>query len=226
MADWIEGPSAPSLRDREVHIWSVDLTLGTQQAAEILSQEEKERARKFRSPLHQTGWSISHGATRQILSRYTHQVGSELAISKTEEGKPYLLNAELHFNLSHSGDVALVVVSRDVSLGVDIEECVPLPALMEIAERVLPKESIARIANLAGNPQLRCFYEEWTRHEATTKCAGTGIVEPGGALPVVWCHVVSTDTSYVAAVATSDAPTCVQFFRFTWPSCAGSVLNA
>ena len=38
------------------------------------------------------------------------------------KGKPYLASApEIRFNLSHSREMALVAVARDVEIGVDIE---------------------------------------------------------------------------------------------------------
>ena len=156
----------------------------------------------------------AHGALREILGRYTRTSARELRLVESKEGKPEIDGAGVAFNLSHSADRAVVAVTGGLAVGVDIERVAALPNVVEIADRVLDRASVQRIAALTGWEQLQCFYREWTRHEAAVKCEGSGIVEPGSAPPLVWSSDIEVGEDYVAAVAATNTPMRVCSFAF------------
>jgi hypothetical protein len=119
-------------------------------------------------------------ALRQVLARYLGQEPGGVELSVGEHGKPRLPGEELHFNLSHSGALALIAVCRDCEVGVDVE-------------RLRPKREAA-------------FYCRWARHEARLKCLGTGLGAPlPPDPPAVTIESLDVGPGYAAAVAVKGA---------------------
>ena len=82
--------------------------------------EEMERAARFATPVLRRRYLRAHAALRAILGSVTD---CPLEFALHEKGKPYLASApEVRFNLAHSHEMALVAVTRDVEVGVDIEQ--------------------------------------------------------------------------------------------------------
>ena len=88
-------------------------------------------------------------------------------------GKPRLDGdgAGIHFNLSHSGGLALIAVARGVEVGVDLEEIRPRPDLERVARRVFTEAEREAVA-LGGD---RAFYRHWVAKEAFVKATGRGV---------------------------------------------------
>lgn len=92
-------------------------------------------------------------------------------VSRTEMGKPWFPDAPgLHFNLSHSGGLALCGVG-EAPLGVDVERMRPRRAGLE--RYVLSEEEFAWFQSRGGD--WGSLYTLWTLKEAKVKCLGTGL---------------------------------------------------
>lgn len=104
---------------------------------------------------------------RDLLSRRTGLAPSELKFSLGAHGKPYLTNAPVHFNLSHSGDFVLCAVD-DRPIGVDIEAVRPISP--KLIDRVCNDEERAFV----GGDERR-FLQIWTAKEAIVKRSGVGL---------------------------------------------------
>ena len=95
------------------------------------------------------------------------------AIAYGEHGKPYLPGSPLHFNLSHSGTLALGV-SAPCSVGCDVQKIKPVSH--KIAARFFTayeQELLAACENETAFTRL--FYRLWTLKESAVKALGTGI---------------------------------------------------
>jgi 4'-phosphopantetheinyl transferase len=156
-----------------------------------LTAAELERASRFRFEADRKRWSRAHSALRTILSRYTEIPPLDLEFQIGEHGKPALRSpAAPYFNLSHSGDWALVAVSTHAPVGVDVErirENVDIAALLRrLGETDLPE---AREA---------CF-KRWAHREARSKAQGGPLMT----MPPrdTYSTDVEIDPRYVAAVA-------------------------
>jgi 4'-phosphopantetheinyl transferase len=143
-----------------VDIWRIWL------AAErplYLTAAELDRASRFHFEADRRRWSRSRSALRTILSRYIGIPQLDLEFRIGEHGKPALENPGPHFNLSHSGDWAVVAVSAQAPVGIDVErvrENVDIAALLRrLGETDLPE---ARDA---------CF-RRWAHREARSKAHG------------------------------------------------------
>jgi 4'-phosphopantetheinyl transferase len=141
---------------------------------------------------------------RRVLSRYLDLPAAEIHLANGEHGKPRLADPEsgLQFNLSHSGSLALVAVSRGLEVGVDVEKLEPGRDLVALAARVLEPEEAEAVRAATGEDRARVFYELWTRHEARLKCLGIGLTgaapQPSPPIAVIG---VPIDSGFAAAVA-------------------------
>lgn len=95
---------------------------------------------------------------------------TDFTISSDSNGKPYIKNSDLHFNLSHSGSRALCVCGN-VRIGCDIEK---IKACNEkVAERFFCKNECA-VLRQSEKPS-RAFTRLWTLKESVLKFTGEGI---------------------------------------------------
>ena len=200
----------------EVHLWVLDLDPGRTEAArrvEATTEAERERASRFRSPQDAERYLSAHGALRLILADALECNPHALRFGERAKGKPYLEGAPLEFNLSHSGNVALVAVSWVRQVGVDVEQLRPLPDLDSLAARVCNEGERTSIMGLAQADRERAFFALWTRKEALAKASGEGIAavfrndgDAPAAMDNGWTLVEVNDLpGYTACVAAEGA---------------------
>ena len=175
----------------EAHVWRVSL-----EAIEPLppTAAESSRAASFRFERHRRRYLRSHAALRAILRCYTE---APLNFAVAEAGKPYLPDVpHLKFNLSHSHEMALVAVSLDTEIGVDIEHIRPLSDYGAIAERFFPPSEAAALVDETD------FFRRWTRIEAVLKARGVGLNDVGTDPTGAWTlEEINVGSAYSAAVA-------------------------
>ena len=92
----------------------------------------------------------------------------------SQQGKPFIAGGP-EFNISHSGDIVVLAVAEDASVGIDIEEVRPVNVADYV--RQIPEVAHAREA-LAGPQTDNFFFECWTRKEAVLKACGEGLLRP------------------------------------------------
>jgi 4'-phosphopantetheinyl transferase len=81
--------------------------------------------------------------------------------------------AELAFNVSHSGDLALYAFTSGRAVGVDVELIGRRrPDVLALAERAFGQEEAARLGRIAASMREHEFLRSWVRHEAALKCRG------------------------------------------------------
>lgn len=145
---------------------------------ELLDVNETTRAARFRFERDRHRYIACHGILRTLLARYVERAPADLRFDDTGYGKPALRDSTLHFNISHSHQLALFAISRDVTVGCDIE----LQDERFLAENI-PAHffSPAEVAELNAVPQaerLAAFFAGWTRKEAYIKARGLGLSLP------------------------------------------------
>jgi 4'-phosphopantetheinyl transferase len=156
-----------SLAGAEVHLWRIRLAPCSD---ELLSEDERARARRFRFPLHRERFVAARSALRRILAAYLDLDPAGLRFQYSPHGKPRLEQEWLRFNLAHSEDLALCAVAHGREVGVDIERIRPRPD-EGIPERFF---SPSEAAQLRGLPPP-AFYRYWTAKEAWLKARGEGL---------------------------------------------------
>jgi len=154
---------------------------------------ESARAARFKSPQHAARYLKAHGAMRSILKRYT---STRLEFALREKGKPYLPMAPtVRFNLSHSHGMALVAVSLEWEVGVDVERMRPMPDFVAVAERFFPPSEAMPVSEAD-------FFRRWTRVEAVLKARGVGLYGASSEADGDWTIAeVEVGEGYAGAVA-------------------------
>jgi 4'-phosphopantetheinyl transferase len=166
----------------DVHVWGFMLDTDRADSAHLahyLSEEEQERATRLVSGPLRRRFMAAHAALRVVLSRYCGQDPKRLLIRRTSKGKPFLGDdTALRFNLTHSHGRALIAISGDRDVGIDLEKIRPEVDVVSLARRFLSDSDQAFITN--GDPQ-RCherFMQIWVAREAVLKAEGEGITFP------------------------------------------------
>lgn len=191
----MHGPGVHSLPQRPlgVRLWRVrlgDAADAGDMALDVarLSAEEQARAARFVFPRDRQRFVAAHLALQRVLHTVMGEEGAEahspaplpLAFATGPHGKPHLpQRPRLAFNLSHSGEHALIGVAEQADIGVDIECRRPLSArteLDDLAERCFTRAEQDELARSATpDDALDLFYTGWTRKEACLKALGTGL---------------------------------------------------
>lgn len=97
-------------------------------------------------------------------------------ISLNEYGKPYFSDQGVFFNLSHSGDRAVCIMS-DAEVGCDIERIRNVDN--NIAYRFFSENEQKYVCSFDSEDELkRAFFRVWTLKESILKCVGTGMHIP------------------------------------------------
>ena len=171
--------------DLEVDVWRIPLRRNEatrERLTKLLSAEELARAARFRFDRHRERFIVAHGVLRTVLSAYVGSAPGTLRFGAADDGKPFLatradcsLRCELRFNLSHSGDLALVAVSAGRELGVDVERIEPKRDLERLARRFFAPEERDALIRLPPDERDAGFFRYWTLKEAYLKAVGTGL---------------------------------------------------
>ena len=144
----------------------------------MLSPAERARAERFVREADRWRFVISHGALRSILGDYLGLPAAALVFGSLGSGKPFLVSApEVHFNLSHSAEFAVVAVAR-TPVGIDIEQIHPFEDESDIASRSFSTAECDALKSLTEAERLSAFFRCWTRKEAYVKARGDGLSIP------------------------------------------------
>jgi 4'-phosphopantetheinyl transferase len=174
--------SAPAaLGETEAHLWAIRLggDLSAQSAifspSEILSMDERRRAARFRFERDRNRFVASHVFLRRVLASYADANPAGLEFTVSGCGKPALTAYDdLHFNLSHAGDLAVCAVARS-PVGIDIETVRPIADRDAMASRYFTERERETVETLPPDRQSLAFLEIWTRKEAVLKGEGIGL---------------------------------------------------
>jgi 4'-phosphopantetheinyl transferase len=168
--------------DSDVHLWlfPLDADSGTSAAlATFLTPDEHERAARFRHADDVRRYRVARGALRVLVARYLDTAPGALRFEYGVHGKPALAQglarADLQFNLSHSGDVALAAFFVGHPVGVDLEHGARTVDALALAGRYGSPAERAMLAAIDPYARSRRFIELWTCKEAWLKAAGLGV---------------------------------------------------
>ncbi|MBB1075889.1 4'-phosphopantetheinyl transferase superfamily protein [Rhodoferax sp. 4810] len=223
---WQPTTTPPPLTAASVHVWrifpDVASTLAQDDAAAVLSNKERERAARFYQINYQRRYIYTHAQCRFILARYLNQPPERLAFHYTAHGKPQLTAPAMpiEFNLTTSGDLALLALSLAEPIGIDCEYLRPRRDLFAIAQRMFDAAAVQQLTALqvANNSELvREFYRHWTALEARVKRDGRGLSGHRKAddLAIDIAHA-QPDTNTLCAIARRDLPAASEWLTFIW----------
>jgi 4'-phosphopantetheinyl transferase len=144
----------------------------------ILSKDESARAARFIPETSRRHFTAARGQMRQVLGALLGRDPAALRFELGSHGKPFLSGGELCFNLSHSGGLALLAVSANQEIGVDIEASTRVVEYENIGRRFFAPSEAAALLELPEAEHARAFFNIWTRKEAYMKACGLGMSLP------------------------------------------------
>lgn len=176
---WTEPPASPSLETGTVHVWRIALDQENERLERFrrtLEAGELDRAGRFHFDKHRRHFIVARGFLRSVVARYLGSQPETLRFEYGAYGKPALGSGHtLRFNLSHSNEVALLAVTLDAELGVDVEHIRADFASEDIARRYFSRVEVEAFNALPPEERVAAFFRCWTRKEAYIKAIGKGL---------------------------------------------------
>jgi 4'-phosphopantetheinyl transferase len=133
---------------------------------ELLADDERERASRLAD---RPRWIVARAALRIVLAGRSGIAPADVRFVSGPHGKPALPGTRLRFNLSHSGDRALIAVADGVEVGVDVERTARRSTAVE---RTLTAGERAAMGSADRHVELLRI---WCRKEALAKAIGGGL---------------------------------------------------
>lgn len=140
-----------------------------------LAPAEKKRAERLLIPEKREQFILGRGFLRSLLAAYTGLEPGDLALSSGENGKPYLANSRIQFNVSHSRDHYLVGVTSGAPLGVDVQHLFQLTNPEFLVKNYFSPEEIDTLPDRTDDGYLEALFTRWVRKEAYLKGLGAGL---------------------------------------------------
>jgi 4'-phosphopantetheinyl transferase len=167
---------------RQVIVWSWSLQTGPfvgDDAQALLSVDERARQRSFVSPELRRRFGAARAGLRTLLGRHLDLDPRRLAFATNEFGKPRLADdGQVHFNLSHCEERAVLAISDAAEVGIDLERERPIEHV-DLARRYFHANEVTAITVSPDEAeQRRAFFLVWTLKEAVVKALGTGLSTP------------------------------------------------
>ncbi len=144
-----------------------------------LGPEEHAHAARFRSAGDRERFLLRRGALRRLLAARERRDPRSLRWRTGASGKPALVDSDLRFSASSSGDVVAVAIARGLEVGLDVERLRALPGVEAVGEPFLSSRDRARLGALPRSIRAEALLRLFTLREAVAKREGSGI---GGGL--------------------------------------------
>jgi 4'-phosphopantetheinyl transferase len=179
------------LKPGHAKVWTFDLFADDLELNELercLSIDELVRAEGFKFSRDRRRYIAARSRLREILGGILGDAPEAIRFKYSIHGKPSLwgqagASRRLCFNVSHSGDLALVAVAWDLDLGVDLEMKQPDLSMVNSVQGFLHAREKDWLSSHAEQNRLEAFYRVWTLKEAVAKATGLGLGAKG---PFVW----------------------------------------
>lgn len=118
----------------------------------------------------------AHAALRLLLARHAGIDAARAPFEKGSAGKPRLAIGGIHFSLAHSGTRALIAISREGEIGIDLEAPRASRISGERREQLIAAgRTVAGGAALSAGTSDEILLQAWVRLEAMAKVTGEGM---------------------------------------------------
>ena len=182
----------------------VELQTGESSLAALareLSEDERARADRFSMPDGRRRFVVGRAMLRRFLAEQLGIAAGAIQFAEGAHGKPHLVShtdaggAALGFNLSHTGDLALIAIGPS-EVGVDVESLHRRVDTMAVVRRFFSETERSGFEAVSGGiARDQLFFRVWTRKEALVKAVGRGLTCPLSSFtvplgPIPSCGVV------------------------------------
>jgi 4'-phosphopantetheinyl transferase len=165
-----------------VSAWWAQLGASEDEVARLatwLAPEEHARAARYGRPELAQRYIVGRASLRWILGRTLAMAPAAVPIRRDARGRPHLEgDFGIDFNVSNTEGVALIGITREGRIGVDIEHSARRVRVDGLARKLLTPAERATLAPLAEAERRARFLRYWTCKEAMSKATGDGLAAP------------------------------------------------
>jgi 4'-phosphopantetheinyl transferase len=168
----------------DVHVWRFTTDRPASEVDQLrafLSDGERRRAARFRFDDDRSRFIARRGLLRIVLARYMECDAARIAFELNAFGKPTLTNRgplRVQFNASHSDGVALVAVTVDRAVGIDLERHRADVDYLGVAASFFSRDEMETLRRADKPMRSSMFYTLWSCKEAWVKARGLGLSFP------------------------------------------------
>lgn len=109
-----------------------------------------------------------------LFNQLGEQQLPEIAI--VDNGRPsFIVDRQLDFNISHSGEYIMVALAHGCRIGLDVEHIRPRKKLLELAQYSFSEREYQWLLNLPSSALNDGFWQLWTLRESVLKLCAKGV---------------------------------------------------
>jgi len=142
-------------------IWQISESVEDLRASISLREEEEMLYQSFVAESRKKQWLAYRLLIRTLLKP------DDFPVEYDEHGKPFLAGSDFHISVTHTEDLAAVIISRNARVGIDIEKI--KPRIQKVRDKFLSREELASIGKERELEQLTIA---WCAKEALYKLYG------------------------------------------------------
>lgn len=141
---------------------------------ELLSTEKRMRVDRFHFEDDKKRSVVGDMLAKEMISEYCKIPVQDIQLQKDTNGKPFVKDLGVEFNISHSGKYVICAIS-DKPIGVDIEQIRELD--LSISKKFCNDKELKYIfdGSISKKESIKRFFEIWTFKEAYLKMLGVGL---------------------------------------------------
>ncbi|HRD69452.1 MAG TPA: 4'-phosphopantetheinyl transferase superfamily protein [Legionella sp.] len=166
------------LNESRIDLWQFSLEHQLHIADQLLNTDERARGDRFYFQKHKRRFTTARATLRIILARYLNTAPERLEFTYNSKGKPFVVNSQkLQFNISHTGDLALLAIGKEYPMGVDIE-LYSARSYEGIAKTLFSEQELHDFIKAPSSLKPALFFHVWAQKEAFIKASGLGLSYP------------------------------------------------
>ncbi len=167
----------------DVHVWRFATDRPPDELDQLhalMSDVERRRAARFRFDGDRSRFIARRGLLRVVLARYGECDPARITLELNAFGKPTLAGGDsrLQFNASHSDGVALVAVTVNRAVGIDIERHRADVDCLGVAASFFSPDEVETLRRADTPTRRSMFFTLWSCKEAWVKARGLGLSFP------------------------------------------------
>jgi 4'-phosphopantetheinyl transferase len=142
-------------------VWQISESVEELRGAIRLREEEEILYQSFVAESRKKQWLAYRILIRTLLKP------DDFPVEYDEHGKPFLAGSDFHISVTHTEDLAAVIISHNARVGIDIEKI--KPRIEKVRDKFLSPEELSSIGNERELEQLTIA---WCAKEALYKLYG------------------------------------------------------
>lgn len=155
-------------------VWKISESAEELRSAIILRESEETLYRSFVAESRKKQWLAYRILVRELLKP------DEFPVEYDASGKPFLAGSDFHISVTHTDDLAAVIISRHAKVGIDIERI--RPRIEKVRDKFINEEESSLIGKERELEQLTLA---WCAKEALYKMYGLRNLDFRGNINIV-----------------------------------------